>query len=146
MAPLAAAFGEYQGIYQCTKMKFSIKDFFSKCDKIRRLADLLKKLLMENFIFCAVNVTYVIYNFTSFQINIPLLKKQPLEVLCKKRGIWLHPRCFPVKIAEFLRKPNSKNICDRLLLLLFAICFLEFSRDIEMEHLPEMVSCLKAQI
>ena len=30
------------------KMKFSIKDFFSKCDH------LLKKSLMENFIFCAV--------------------------------------------------------------------------------------------
>ena len=37
-------------------MKFSIKDFFSKCDQIR--ADLVtflqKKYLMENFIFCAV--------------------------------------------------------------------------------------------
>ena len=39
-------------------MKFSIKDFFSKCDKIRRKhriwSDLLKKSLMENFILCAV--------------------------------------------------------------------------------------------
>ena len=33
------------------KMKFSIKDFFSKCDQIRRK---LKKSLMENFIFCVV--------------------------------------------------------------------------------------------
>ena len=37
------------------KMKFSIKDFFSKYDKIRRklriLSHLLKKSLMENFIF-----------------------------------------------------------------------------------------------
>ena len=32
-------------------MKFSIKDFFSKCDQIRRK---MKKPLMENFIFCAV--------------------------------------------------------------------------------------------
>ena len=32
------------------KMKFSIKDFFSKCDQIRSF---LKKSLMENF-FCAV--------------------------------------------------------------------------------------------
>ena len=32
-------------------MKFSIKDFFSKCAQIRRE---LKKSLMENFIFCAV--------------------------------------------------------------------------------------------
>ena len=40
------------------KMKFSIKDFFSKCDQIRSLlriwSNLLKKSLMENFIFCAV--------------------------------------------------------------------------------------------
>ena len=40
------------------KMKFSIKDFFSKCDQIRKKlriwSYLLKKSLMENFIFCAV--------------------------------------------------------------------------------------------
>ena len=39
-------------------MKFSIKDVFSKCDQIRRKLriwlHLLKKSLMENFIFCAV--------------------------------------------------------------------------------------------
>ena len=39
-------------------MKFSIKDFFSKDDQIRRRlqiwSHLLKKSLMENFIFCAV--------------------------------------------------------------------------------------------
>ena len=34
-------------------MKFSIKDLFSKCNQIRRKI-LLKKFLMENFIFCAV--------------------------------------------------------------------------------------------
>ena len=42
------------------KMKFSVKDFFSKCDQIRSLlgiwSRLLKKSLMENFIFCAVKV------------------------------------------------------------------------------------------
>ena len=44
----------------CTaqKMKFSIKDFFSNCDqicrKLRIWSHLLKKSLMENFIFCAV--------------------------------------------------------------------------------------------
>ena len=39
-------------------MKFSIKDFFSKCDQIRKKLRirlyLLKKSLMENFIFWAV--------------------------------------------------------------------------------------------
>ena len=40
------------------KMKFCIKDFFSKCAQIRSFlriwSHLLKKSLMENFIFCAV--------------------------------------------------------------------------------------------
>ena len=39
-------------------MKYSIKDFFSKCDqnrrKLRIWSHLLKKSLMENLIFCAV--------------------------------------------------------------------------------------------
>ena len=34
------------------KMKFSINDFFSKCDRI--WSHLLKKSIMENFIFCVV--------------------------------------------------------------------------------------------
>ena len=36
-------------------MKFSIKDFFSKCDQIHSFLTLLEKSLMENFIFCAVS-------------------------------------------------------------------------------------------
>ena len=40
------------------EMKFSITDFFSKCDqiprKLRIWSHLLKKSLIENFIFCAV--------------------------------------------------------------------------------------------
>ena len=38
-------------------MKFSIKDFFNKCDQIRRklqiYSHLMKKSVMKNFIFCA---------------------------------------------------------------------------------------------
>ena len=45
-------------LYIAQKMKFSIKDFFSKCDQIRNFLwiwpHLLKKSFMENFIFCAV--------------------------------------------------------------------------------------------
>ena len=40
------------------KMKFLMKDFFSKCNQIRRKlrirSHLLKEFLMENFSFCAV--------------------------------------------------------------------------------------------
>ena len=44
------------------KMKFSIKDFFSKCDQISSIlriwSHLLKKSLMENFIFCEVHFSH----------------------------------------------------------------------------------------
>ena len=43
------------------KMKFSVKDIFSKYDEIlhflRILSHLLKKSLMKNFVFCAVYIT-----------------------------------------------------------------------------------------
>ena len=49
------------------KMKFSINDFFSKCDQIRSFlriwSHLLKKSLMENFIFCAVRVFINYFKF-----------------------------------------------------------------------------------
>ena len=42
------------------KTKFSIKDFYSKCDQIHRKvwiwSHLVKKSLIENLIFCAVNI------------------------------------------------------------------------------------------
>ena len=47
--------------YKCNlaqKMKFSLKDFFSKCDQIRSFlriwSHLQKKSFMKNFIFCVV--------------------------------------------------------------------------------------------
>ena len=44
-----------QTLYTAQKIKFSIKGFFSKCDqKLQIWSHLLKKSLMENFIFCAV--------------------------------------------------------------------------------------------
>ena len=43
-------------------MKFSIHNFFSQCDQIRRKlriwSHLLKKSLMENFIFCTVTMEW----------------------------------------------------------------------------------------
>ena len=48
------------------KMKFSIKDFFSKCNQIRRKLRIwshsLKKSLMENFTVCAVYVLKIFRN------------------------------------------------------------------------------------
>ena len=63
------------------KMKFSIKDFFSKCDQVlisqRIWSHLLKKYLMENFIFCAVairekmtrSVQFAVLDITFFPWN-----------------------------------------------------------------------------
>ena len=46
--------------YTGQKMKFSIKDFFSKCDQIRSFLQIWSHLLkissMDNFIFCVVIV------------------------------------------------------------------------------------------
>ena len=60
-------------IYTAQKMKFSIKDFFSKYDQIhsflRIWSHLLKKSLIESFIFCSVlihSVYPVIFHWWSY--------------------------------------------------------------------------------
>ena len=69
------------------QMKISIKDFISKCDQIcRKLqiwSHLLKKSLMENFIFCAVQC----YNFDSYV-------QQQLIHICDK--LYLHQQILVV--------------------------------------------------
>ena len=51
------------------KMKFSVKDFFSKCDqirgKLRIWSHLLKKSLVKNFIFCTVDIRSRIHRIIS---------------------------------------------------------------------------------
>ena len=60
------------------KMRFSIKDFFIKCEEILRkpriCSHLLKKSLMENFIFCAVNV-HETKGFLQLNLNTLFCKK-----------------------------------------------------------------------
>ena len=59
---------EFRARDTAQKMKFSIEDFFSKCDEIRSFLriwpHLLEKSLMENFTFCAVlnSVETVVYH------------------------------------------------------------------------------------
>ena len=52
---LNASFEDF--LHTVQEMKFSIKDFLSKCDqirwKLRIWSHLLRKFLMENFILCA---------------------------------------------------------------------------------------------
>ena len=61
-------------------MKFSIKDFFSKCDKIHSFlqiwSHLLKKSLMENFIFCVVTLISP-YSLSDLLKSAPWYKYKP---------------------------------------------------------------------
>ena len=65
-------------------MKFSIKDFFSKCDQIRSFlricSHLLKKSLMENFIFCAVLLTRIIKLERNAVTNSQYSRKEKIEL------------------------------------------------------------------
>ena len=69
MGQLAKIFRKIQGKFRsvsrthCTKIKVSIKDFFSKYDQIRRKlriwSHLAQKPLMENLILCAVTLSNI---------------------------------------------------------------------------------------
>ena len=66
----------YLRYHTVQKMKFSMKNFFSKCDQIRSFLriwpHLLRKSLMENFIFCVVSVLeFIVFNL--FLTGIPIL-------------------------------------------------------------------------
>ena len=64
------------------KMKFSIKGFFSKCDQIHNFlmiwSHLLKKSIMENFIFCAVKISYFLVSLPiTLLLQVPQLQISP---------------------------------------------------------------------
>ena len=58
--------------FTAQKMKFSIKDFFSKCDQIRRKlqiwSHLLNKFLMENSCLYSIKNVPCIYHFLEMQM------------------------------------------------------------------------------
>ena len=79
-----------EGTHNVQKMKFSIKDFFSICDQIRSFlriwSDLLKKSLMENFIFlCSVLVS----NVAGFHVQSLLRYKMEIKHLLGVLGVIL---------------------------------------------------------
>ena len=64
-------------MYTAQKMKFSIKDFFSRYDQIRRKlqiwSHLLKQSLTENFFFCVLvilmnNCDYIVLVFIKVEL------------------------------------------------------------------------------
>ena len=94
-------------IITAQKMKFSIKDFFSKCDQIRRKlqiwSHLLKKSVMENFIFCAVDLMAILaWAFTDQNFNVmTFIRTNCWKVFCEK-GVLKN-------FAEFTRKHVCKS-------------------------------------
>ena len=92
----------------CTaqKMKFSVKDFFSKCDQILRKlqiwSHLLKKSLIENFIFCAVldaaKRTLFTYSINSQRVDVSYVLVLPSE--------------FQIKSAQLCREVQPPVICQ----------------------------------
>ena len=63
-------------------MKFSIKDFFNKCDEIRSFlriwSHLLGRSLMENFIFCDAKACLIFVSFIQTAVQ-NLVKSIPLD-------------------------------------------------------------------
>ena len=82
------------------KMKFSIKDFFSKCDQIRKKlriwSHLLKKSLMDNFIFNEVE--YI--NYYGVCWNKMIMSR-----------IWTETIELKEQINKFLLIPAKVKIC-----------------------------------
>ena len=89
------------------KMKFSIKDFFSKWDQIHRKlqiwSHLLKKSLIENFIFCAVKNSPWRSKFSSF----PLLVLNSPNTSCH----------FSNKELVFIQSLDHSSVSSEITLL-----------------------------
>ena len=102
-----------------TALKFSIKDFFSKCDqicsKLRIWSHLLKKFLMENFVFCVVyrkTARYfflVIQRFSCITQHIKehstFLKSNNLRYKKKKKIVKFQQKSIQVDSGVFISNP-----------------------------------------
>ena len=108
-------------IITAQKMKFSSKDFFSKCDQIRSFLriwpHLLKKSLMEKFIFSALNVVSV-YDLMGGNLSQDTVHVISRMVKCKDGE-------FMVKLMPVQQQANS-NYCY-LFVLAFATDLLKVS-------------------
>ena len=89
------------------KMRFSIKDFFSKCEQIcsslRIWSHLLKKSSMENFLFCVVDV---LQKRCSWKFRNIHRKTLVLECLSNKFSSLKkdsNTGVFPLKFEKFFR-------------------------------------------
>ena len=109
-------------------MKSSIKDFFSKCDQIRRKlqiwSHLLKKSLMGNFIFCVViapilfvqppRISFFNSHCEKF-VNLPLGKQS--SFFQSIRYHWLCFLCPKIELLpiKFLTRSKVSRIVEKQL-------------------------------
>ena len=99
-------------------MKFPIKDFFSKCYQIRNFlwiwSHLLKKSLMENFIFCSVKLA-------------PVQVQSSRKLQSKSKTIWLNFLTPLNQIFALLLPQNSHNclfiVKSKLELVSYELCY-----------------------
>ena len=109
---MASAIDRFRICPTAQKMKLSIKDFFSKCDQIRSWSHLLKKCVMEKFIFCAVPITMNSKHFCSEDLKFlckPILTSINIATLSLRN-------LLPLEI--FNSKPNKTSLQES------KICFL----------------------
>ena len=114
-----------KGTLSAQKMKFSIKDLVNKCDQIRNFlriwSHLLKKPLMENFIFCAV----------SFEVVLKLL-------------LLTLNNCFAV-LRRYIQKPVKHTRRKFRYLIEFWTCFwnLRITSIFTLRKIPKfhLISC-----
>ena len=97
------------------KMKFSIKDLFSKCDQISRnlriWSHLLKKSLMEIIIFYAVllSMPFLILRFGFYSTDIQQKESDLPGYLGKKKSISPTPQQFDWKLLHYSIKRVSNT-------------------------------------
>ena len=108
------------------KMKFSIKNYFSKCDQIhsflRIWLHLLMKSLMESLIFCAVITEFECKCYSKPTIKVPNyfqgchLQRQTLSAYRIRQLVHIWPTLFSNRSMNCSRKLQvCLSICDLLL-------------------------------
>ena len=118
-------------IKHCTKMKFSITDFFNKCDKtcifLQTWSHLLKKSLMGNFIFFCSEVQSVIHVITILNLFHLLLQKnhiQNMSILLYLRYHKLGNHCLKLLPIAGKNIVSIKYLILRFLLIVIWILLL----------------------
>ena len=89
-------------------MKFSIKDFFSKCDEIRSFlriwSHLLKKSFMENFILCAVVIATIQKIFLGLNLGVGMTPLYVFQLF--KKCMWTS--LFKPRKRKWIQKISIK--------------------------------------